>query len=406
MKWMSKISLALFITSILASISLPVSAAGSATLSLSVGETSLNVGDIFTIDIEAQANNEVLDTVRAYVSFPADLLQATDVSLGNLFPRTSPGSSINNEAGEISIGGFTLEDPVNTSGTFATLTFTAIREGAAKIILLPSSHMISNGEEKIDASFLGSTIVTIEAFAKEIPEGAGTLQIICDTHPDVNLWYSETSVYCTWDVTGGETGIGKYFVGFDQEPLSEPTEEIQEESYTRSEVTDGVWYLHVKGFHESGAETLTEHYPIHIDTIPPNPIFPTVSLEQAIVGEPVELWFGTTDDGSGIAYYEVAINGGIYIPQTSPFVLTDLEEGTYLFQVGAVDYAGNGMYGSVSTRVYPEGTELDRPVGADKAVSIWKSNQWIFVGAGVIVLFLIGGGIFIAARRRKTISQF
>jgi len=406
MKWMLNMSLALFITSILVSISFPVFAAGSATLSLSSNEIVFKAGDTFTIDIEAQANNEALDTVRAYVSFPADLLQATDASLGNLFPRTSPGSSIDNEAGEISIGGFTLDEPVNISGTFATLTFIVIKEGTAQITLLPTSRMISNGEEKINASLLGSTMITIESVEEEIPEGAGALTILCESHPDINFWYKETNVNCTWGVEGGATEITKYYVAFDQDPLSELAEETQEKSFTRSDVTDGVWYFHVMGVHEGGVTTLIEHYPIRIDAVSPNPILPTVSLEQALVGEPVELLFGTTDDGSGIAYYEVAINGGIYIPQTSPFVLTNLEEGTYLFQVGAVDYAGNSTYGSVSTRVYPEGTELDRPVGADKAVSIWKSNQWIFVGAGVIVLLLIGGGIFIATRRRKNISQF
>ena len=273
--------------------------------------------------------------------------------------------------------------------------------------MLPNSHMISNGEERIDTSWLNSVEVMIED-AQAVQEGAGTLSITCDSHPDVNVWYTENSVYCTWEVEGGEKAIESYGVSIDQNPDINPTQEVTTAtaSLEQYDLGDALWYLHVKGFYEDGTETLTAHYPIHIDTIPPNPIFPTVSLEQAIVGEPVELWFGTTDDGSGIAYYEVAINGGIYIPQTSPFVLTDLEEGTYLFQVGAVDYAGNGMYGSVSTRVYPEGTELDRPVGADKEVSIWKSNQWIFVGAGVIVLLLIGGGIFIAARRHKTISQF
>ncbi|KKU40143.1 MAG: hypothetical protein UX57_C0024G0015 [Candidatus Uhrbacteria bacterium GW2011_GWE2_46_68] len=405
---MSKISLALFIVSILSCVGSPVSAAGFATLSLSPGQSNVGEGETFQVFIFAQGNQEAIDTARAYISFDPDFLLATDASLtGGAFPRTSPGSGINNTKGEISIGGFTLGDPLDESGTLATLTFTALKTGTTEIALLPNSHMISNGEERIDTSWLNSVEVMIED-AQAVQEGAGTLSITCDSHPDVNVWYTENSVYCTWEVEGGEKAIESYGVSIDQNPDINPTQEVTTAtaSLEQYDLGDALWYLHVKGFYEDGTETLTAHYPIHIDTIPPNPIFPTVSLEQAIVGEPVELWFGTTDDGSGIAYYEVAINGGIYIPQTSPFVLTDLEEGTYLFQVGAVDYAGNGMYGSVSTRVYPEGTELDRPVGADKEVSIWKSNQWIFVGAGVIVLLLIGGGIFIAARRHKTISQF
>jgi len=401
-------SLVLFIASFLASASVSVSAAGSATLFLSSGETAVNVGDTFTIEIEAQANNESLDTVRAHVSFPSDFLQATDASLGDLFPRTSPGSSIDNEAGEISMGGFTLSDPVNESGTFTTLTFTALKEGNAQITLLSTSHMISNGEEKIDTSRLNTIEVTIAPKAEEIPAGVGALTITCESHPDANVWYKEKDVNCAWSVEGGDTEVAMYYVTFDQDPSSEPTQETQEATYEQTDIADGLWYLHIKGVHESGVETLTEHYPIRIDTVAPNLIAPTVSLDQALVGEPVELKFGTTDDGSGVAYYEVAINGGVYVPQTSPFVLTDLAEGTYLFQVGAVDYAGNSIYGSVSTRVYPQGTELHRPVqrSTTSIQSIWKENLWWILAAGILILFGFCGMIFKVSRRKKTPSQF
>jgi len=399
MKWMLKTIIALFITSVLAGFSLPTLAVGSATLSLSPVLNDISTGDTFTIDIEAQANGEAIDTVRAHISFSADLLQLTDASLGSLFPRTSPGSSIDNAAGEASIGGFTLDEPVNGSGAFVTLTFTALKEGEAKITLLSSSKMISNGEEKMNADSLGSVTVNIATVQEEVSVNTGTVSISCSSHPNPLVWYKEKNVSCAWEVDGEAEA---YLIAFDQDPSGEPTQRTTMAIYEQSEVGDGVWYLHVKGL-QNGATTQTSHYAVRVDATAPNPIFPTVSLEQAYVGEPIELRFGTTDDGSGIAYYEVAINGGVYVPQASPFVLEDLDEGTYLFQVGAVDFAGNAVYGSATARVYPQDAELDRPVGAEP-LPVWKTNLWVFVGASAAVLGIIMAGLVIAIRKHKNHS--
>jgi hypothetical protein len=230
--------------------------------------------------------------------------------------------------------------------------------------------------------------------------GVGIVSISCSSHPNPLVWYKEKNVSCAWEVEGE---VEAYFIAFDQNPSGDPAQRTTEAVYEQSEVEDGVWYLHVKGL-QNGATTQTSHYAVRVDATAPNPIFPTVSLEQAYVGEPIELRFGTTDDGSGIAYYEVAINGGVYVPQASPFVLKDLDEGTYLFQVGAVDFAGNAVYGSATARVYPQDVELDRPVGAEP-LPVWKTNLWVFVGASAAVLGIIIAGLVIAIRKRKNHSS-
>ena len=383
-----------------------VQASGAATMILTPQSQSVEVGDTFEVTIDINANTESIDTVRAYVAFSADVLQATDVSLGSLFPRVSPGSSVNNTSGEISMGGFTLDDPVDGSGVFATMTFEAIAEGVADISVLSSSKMISAGEEKINPSGIGSASVDVGAAAlEEIEEGAAYLRVESRTHPNENAWSQEKIASFAWTLDGGETDIAQYYVAFDDQPETDPTEELsaEEVTYEIEDVEDGLQYFHIKGVHESGLSTNTVHYAVRVDATSPNPIEPTVSATQVLEGETIEMYYGTTDETSGVLYYEVAISGGPYVPQESPILFEDLEAGTYILQVGAVDHAGNSTYGSISVRVYPEDYDLERPVGYDEdqddeAFVMWNTTTKIV--SAILLLILIGGLAIITTRKR------
>ena len=384
-----------------------VQAAGAATMILSPQSQTVEVGNTFKVTIDVNASNEEIDTVRAYVSFSKDLLQATDVSLGNLFSRVSPGSSIDNTSGEISMGGFTLDGPVNGSGVFATITFEAIAEGQATIAVSPSSKMISAGVEKINPSSVGSSTVTIGAITfEDIEEGAAYLTVESPSHPNQSAWSSEKNANFSWSIDGGSSDITSYLVAFDDQLSTDPAIILSAEidSYEVTDIADGLWYFHIKGVHASGVVTNTVHYTVRVDATVPNPLEPSVSQTQLLEGESVELYFGTTDETSGILYYQVAINGGEYVPKASPVIFEDLVAGTYLLQVGAVDYAGNETYGSVSVRVYPEGYDLERPVGygeekTEKEGAFW--NTTTMAVTVIVLLLVIGGGIVIGLRKKK-----
>ncbi len=162
MKKISKFLLPIFVFSLLVWVFPFMSqAAGQAAFSFSPTTKSVTAGESFTVTVFVSPNGEELDTARAVVNFSAAYLEATNFSLGSLFPNQSPGNSINNTAGVISQGGYTVEDAITQSGNFGTITFKARYNGTATISVGSNSRLISVGEEKIDTASSGTATVTV-----------------------------------------------------------------------------------------------------------------------------------------------------------------------------------------------------------------------------------------------------
>lgn len=170
-------------------------AAGSATLTLSPTNTTVETGDSFTLSVLVDPNGESLDTVRLELNYDADMLEVTAFDLGSMFPYQSPSNEIDNTNGMLSQGAFKFGDPVESSGTFATITFHALSAGSASISVDSDSRLIEDGDEKIDAGALGSASITIsgddvDAEAEEVTTDA------------------EEEEEATEETTSGSTGTG------------------------------------------------------------------------------------------------------------------------------------------------------------------------------------------------------
>src|SRR3990167_8503722 len=144
-----------------------VHAGGAATMSLSPANVSVSTGDTFSLTISVSPNGEEIDTARAYVSYPASLVEVLSFDLGTLFPSEAPGNSIDNRAGMLSEGAFKFGYPVVSSGTFGTVTFRALSSGGANIAITSDSKLIRSGEEMINTSSLGSAVITIDGASVE-----------------------------------------------------------------------------------------------------------------------------------------------------------------------------------------------------------------------------------------------
>lgn len=306
-------------------------AAGAATFSLVPSSSRAVVGERFSVAIWVNPSGEALDTVRAYLSFPADRVQVRDMTLGSAFPRVSPGNGYDNDLGTVSIGAFVLGSEVRERGVLATVTFEATAAGTAEIDVDPSSRLIANGEEKADASaHAGTTVEMVAAVGTVAPEPA-----------------------------------------------------IEES--------------------------------VESDVTPPNPIEPYTPRLRYVEGEDALVEFGTTDDGSGVDHYELAINDGDFFVATSPYVLANLETGDVFVEVKAVDRAGNERYGKTGIRVYPEGTDLEsedlvareeeqeriREIRAAESSAPDARLLITFASAILVILAIIGTVLY---RRRQRVS--
>jgi hypothetical protein len=131
------------------------------------------------------------------------------------------------------------------------------------------------------------------------------------------------------------------------------------------DVEDGVNYFHIKAVQVDGRSTPTVHRRTNVDVTAPNNIELTVSDSKLIEGESLWLMFATTDEDSGVAQYQVAINESDFQVQSSPMEIADLNAGTYFVRLAAIDKAGNSVYRSKSVRVYPKDLSPDRPYDYD-----------------------------------------
>ena len=381
-------------------------AAGSATLTLYPEQLNSELGETFEITINVNPNAEALDTVRAIITFDPNRVQAVASELTGSFNRVAPGNYIDNDSGKVSLGGFTLDGSVSSSGEFGTVTFTALREGDAKISLSSDSRMIAAGEEKINISSLsGSEVVVSESV---VEEGVPIIKVQSISHLNSANWYASDTAIFTWEVTEGDALLTGFYTAFDDKALTDPTEFLSAETLEKSfkAVEDGIHYFHIKAKQEDGRFSKTEHVQINVDTAPPNLIQPILTGNQILEGESVQLSYATTDDGSGVDHYKVSINGGPYVPQESPVTLEDLNPGTYLLGVGAVDKAGNEIFGSVALRVYPEGTEMDRPIGYSPEELVEEvgseGTKAPIVPVAIIIIILAVGLTLLKRRKRST----
>ncbi len=348
-------------------------AEGSATLSINASDVSARVGELFDVRISGNANNEAIDTIRAVVTFDPTVVRVQSVRLTGSFDRSAPGNYLDNATGKVSWGAFTLEGPMNGAFDYATVTFLAMKEGSASVNLSADSRMISDGEERVKAAALTGTTLRIDPSRIAEPDSP-VISVESLSHLNEADWYPNQTVEIKWTVLEAEKKIKNFLVAFDQTSNTDPKESLSSTTLVKSykAVKDGIHYFHIKGALEGGGFTPTVHRAVRVDIDAPNDFVVTPADTKVLEGESVWLTFATTDNASGVNQYQMAINDSEFQVQESPLEITDLKAGTYFFRIAALDRAGNAKYAGVSVRVYPAGTDLQRPENYEQSQEAGK----------------------------------
>ena len=345
---------------------LSVTAAGSATMTFNEKKLDVQTGEIFDLSIKVNPNGEKLDTVRSVITFDPTILEVKNVSLSGSFNRNTPANGWDNKSGKISWGGFSLDGAVTSSTDLISITFLPLQKGNTTVKISGDSKAISNGEEKIDITSLDEMKVNVLP-TEEIIDDVSLLVVNSSTHLNELNWYKNDSVEFNWTVLEKSSPIKSYYYSFDQKPDTDPSVYMASDrsSIRFDDVEDGVNYFHIKAVQVDGRSTPTVHRRTNVDVTAPNNIELTVSDSKLIEGESLWLMFATTDEDSGVAQYQVAINESDFQVQSSPMEITDLNAGTYFVRLAAIDKAGNSVYRSKSVRVYPKDLSPDRPYDYD-----------------------------------------
>lgn len=96
--------------------------------------------------------------------------------------------------------------------------------------------------------------------------------VLSSTHPDNTIYYPNNNPSFTWSSTDN-LGLKGYVYSFDQSSTTNPgtlnPQNITSANYTN--ISDGVWYFHVKAVDNGENWSQTTHYKINIGTATPVP---------------------------------------------------------------------------------------------------------------------------------------
>ncbi len=321
-----------------------------ASLSLSPRSVTIEVGETTTVQVLVASTGQAINAAEATVSFPKELLEAKTVSKsGSVFTLWAVDPAISNASGTASFSGG-LPSPGYTGGAkrVISITFRAKKAGMATLTIGAAQVLANDGQGTNILSGTGSAAITIREPAPAAEPTLAAPTIVSDTHPDQNRWYPAREAAARW--TAGTGGRG-YNAVFDQTATTAPPEvdEGATALFRRTNLGDGVWYLHVRAHYPDGWSP-ARHFAFRVDGTAPEDF--SLTVETTTAGR-ASVTFATQDATSGVAEYQLRLDGGSFASATSPHVLEGLTVGDHQVTVKAIDAAGNAREASATFTVTP-----------------------------------------------------
>lgn len=315
----------------------------SASLYLSPSSGSFLTGSTFTVSVFLNTGGNEINTVWAELEFPPEILQITSPTAGTSFIKewlTPPNYS--NEKGIISFRGGIPGGISTSAGLVSSITFRSVASGIAKIKFSQASKILLNDGK--GTNILANDINGEYQILVPPPEGP---VVFSPTHPNPDLWYSDSSPSFSWEKEDGVTGFSW---SFSQSPQERPEGATKGTETVTSfdKVGDGIWYFHIRQ-QKIGIWGKTSHVQVRIDSSPPREFAPKIITYSKLIGYQTMVYFETVDDFSGIDHYEVSIidlnesaaSRSFFTEQISPYKIPNIEAGKYNVIIKATDRAGN-----------------------------------------------------------------
>jgi len=362
------------ITLVIVSLTLPISVFA-ASLYLSPATGSYNIGQTFSVGVYVSSIDQAMNAVSGVISFPSDKLEAISLSKsGSIITLWVQEPTFSNTLGTINFEGIVLNPGfTGSSGKVITVNFKTKAIGSAPVTFSSGSVLANDGKgTNILASMgSGSYVIQTEIITPPVeeyvpPKNTPTAPVVSSpTHPDSEKWYSSNDPNFTWEVPEDITGV-RLLVGHN--PVVVPTvfysEPITEKQL--EDLADGIWYFHVQLRNKAGWGGIS-HFKFQIDTQPPKPFEIKVKEGKEITNPQPTLVFETSDEMSGIEYYEVKIgeweSGQLTVEalKHNPFRMPVSPPGKYTILVKAVDKAANYTLAMTELTILP----IEAPVITD-----------------------------------------
>lgn len=350
-----------------------------AEISVNPSSATFIEGSIFEVPILLNTKGQSMNAIELNLKFDPNKLSIIKPSTGkSIIGIWVQPPKYDNTNGTASFVGTVPGGIVSDSALIITITFQAKNTGTTEIRVLDSSNVLANdglGSQAILTSSRG--LYTI------LPKSPGGLTIYSDTHQFQDHWYNNNSPTVAWNKDPKIVGFS-YIL--DNKPNTIPDNKniLNETSKSYQDLTDGLWYFHIKALNEGGAWGTTTHYLFRIDTTAPAKFKPKVdyiktdNIDKALVS------FFSTDSLSGIDHYEIGVidktqgetSSPIFVRSESPYQVPVSAVANSRVIIRAYDMAGNS-------------TDIQTSVRPPTALARWFTNNSSIMLLLLLVLLVL-----------------
>ncbi len=316
-----------------------VQAGDGAALYLEASSGKFSVNSTFTVSLYIDTVGKAVNAIEADLKFPPDKLQVISPATNNsLFSIWFGVPSYSNSEGTINLKGGTPSPGINTNkGLIATITFRVKSTGQAKIFFTDNSKVLANDGQATDilSEKKDSTFILV------LPPPTGPV-VSSPTHPDQNQWVANNNPIFTWNK---DIKIDGFSYILDKDSLTIPDDMVDsKDNRVKVKVLeDGSSFFHIKARSVNGSWGGVSHYQVLIDRTIPAKFRININPGNYTVDHRPYINFITTDNASGIDYYDLKITPTmpLFIKATSPYQSPELPFGEYDVLIRAYDKAGN-----------------------------------------------------------------
>lgn len=325
--------------------------ASAATLSLTPGSGTFEVGSTFDVSVMLNTEGKSVNAIKASLFFSANILQVASPSAGqSTVTLWASPPTYSNTSGTITLEGGFPNGANLTNGLVTRITFRVKGTGTAIVKFQDNSKvLLDDGKGTETLSQTNNGIYTLT-----LPAPAGP-EVVSETHPDQSRWYNTTSPVLKWaDLDPIIVEEYSYVLSDNPTEIPDDVSEGNNTSVVYKNLSDSRHYFHIKALNKDKIWGGTTHYALNVDSSPPAEfsvdIFPASSTSRR---SPV-IQFATTDSASGVDHYELKIvplsnvnvasagdNQQMFIEANSPYLVQKLELGRYDVITRAYDTAGN-----------------------------------------------------------------
>ncbi len=322
--------IALLLSQLPAFLPTPTAQAASARYYFSPSTVNINVGQSTTVSLYVSTDSAV-NSGSGTVVMPTGYADATAISKsGSVFTLWTTEPTISGSS--ISFGGG-LANPgyTGTSGKVLSFTVKGKAEGTG-LITLNSGQILAN-DGKGTNIFSGSSSTTVN-----VTRTVSGAAIASETHPDQSKWYSAADVKLSWSSPSGVSNYSYTLSKAGADTISR--DGISGSNAEFKALADGVWTFKLTTKYSDG-KTAQSSFTLQIDTVAPTKPVVTVTVKDAKDQYP-KFDMSSTDETSGVDYYEITIDNGEPIRATeNPYTMPKQLPGNHNYKVIAVDKAGN-----------------------------------------------------------------